>query len=271
MGTKKVYKSLRIKKDQIEATFDANERLIYRLADLRKILKPYQILDEINQVKLTVNIEIIIKFLIAESHLHSVKFYIYRPETVYFWRSVTDYQLLPAIKPKGYYSHLSAVYFHDFIEIDPDNHYFNNEQPEHGTIIKNLEQNRIDLAFANMQRVSSARTLLNGKIFWCISGKQTGNYGIIQKEISPGVIIPITNLERTLVDIVVRPTYAGGPKQILRVFQQAKSKISILRLAETLHALEYIYPYHQSIGFYLERAGVYDRQEIDQFLNFEEI
>jgi hypothetical protein len=234
-------------------------------------LRPYQILDEIDQVKLTVNIETIIKFLVAESYLHSVKFYIYRPETVYFWRSVTDYQLLPAIKPKGYYSHLSAVYFHDFIEIEPDNHYFNNEQPKHGTTIKKLEQNRIDLAFANMQRVSSARISLNGKIFWCINGKQTGNYGVVQKKISTGVIIPVTNLERTLVDIVVRPMYAGGPKQILRVFQLAKSKISILRLTETLRALDYIYPYHQSIGFYLERAEVCDRQEIDHFLNFEEI
>ncbi|MGH7784755.1 MAG: type IV toxin-antitoxin system AbiEi family antitoxin domain-containing protein, partial [Candidatus Binatia bacterium] len=42
---------------------------------------------------------------------------------------------------------------------------------------------------------------------------------------------------------------------------------SINRLAATLRQLAYVYPYHQAIGFYLERAG-YDENSIDLMRQF---
>ena len=103
-----------------------------------------------------------------------------------------------------------------------------------------------------------------------INGKQTGNLGVIQKQISPELIILVTDLERTLVDIVVRPAYSGGVENVIYAFQFARSKVSIQKLVEIYRALNFIYPYHQSIGFYLEKSGVYDEQEINRFLNFDE-
>ena len=53
----------------------------------------------------------------------------------------------------------------------------------------------------------------------------------------------------------MRPDYSGGPLQVLESFRNAKSPISVPRLVDTLARLEHKYPYHQAIGFYIDRTG----------------
>ena len=67
----------------------------------------------------------------------------------------------------------------------------------------------------------------------------------------------MTNLERTLMDITVRPNYAGGAFAVLDAYRHAvkENRISSNKLLALLEAMDFTYPYHQAIGFYLERAG----------------
>lgn len=65
-----------------------------------------------------------------------------------------------------------------------------------------------------------------------------------------------TGLERTLIDVVVRPQYAGGMSNVLSSFLQAKDRISVAEIARLLAKVKYVYPYHQALGFILQRAGV---------------
>jgi hypothetical protein len=67
--------------------------------------------------------------------------------------------------------------------------------------------------------------------------------------------LPVTNLERTLIDIVVRPAYAGGPSQVLKTYHAAKDRMSVDQLLAILNKLDYVYPYHQSIGFLMQKTG----------------
>ena len=77
-----------------------------------------------------------------------------------------------------------------------------------------------------------------------------------------GEIVKATSLERTLVDITVRPAYAGGVSKIIDAFRLARGKVSISRMLDILQKLGYSYPYHQSIGFYLKRSA-YAETDLD--------
>ena len=82
-----------------------------------------------------------------------------------------------------------------------------------------------------------------------------------------GAAVNTTDLERTLIDIVVRPAYAGGLKRVFSVYQRAVPRTDVEHMIELIHKLGYAYPYHQSIGFLLQHAGLRER-ECERFRDF---
>ena len=150
------------------------------------------------------------------------------------------------------------------IEDTQDKIYVNREQSQ--TLSKSVKgklvQTRIDSAFKGQQRQTASVGLFGGKEVVLIKGKFSDQLGVVDFDLKGKEQIRITDLERTLIDSVVRPAYAVSPKAMIDIFNKAKNLISISTLADYLDELDYTYPYHQSIGFCLEKAGNYSESEV---------
>jgi hypothetical protein len=88
-----------------------------------------------------------------------------------------------------------------------------------------------------------------------LSGLNTNNLGVVEIQASTQGKLQVTDIERPLTDIAVRPFYSGGTGEVLKAYIKARGKISNDRLISILRKIDYIYPYHQVIGFYMQGSG----------------
>lgn len=164
------------------------------------------------------------------------------------------FQLGHTLKNRAYYSHKTALYLHGLADQKSQTLYVNVEQSVKPRGKSSLNQSNIDRAFQSRGRKSKYIFECEDWQICILNGKNTGNLGA-ETMSTPHGNLPVTNLERTLIDIVVRPAYSGGCQEVLNAYQKAKDKISVDRLIGMLKKIRYVYPYHQAIGFYMNRAG----------------
>jgi len=173
----------------------------------------------------------------------------------YSWGKASPLELALSIKSRAYLCHGTALTLHNLVKLPVKTIYVNAEQSAKSQDASSLNQRGIDLAFSGRQRQSKLIYRCADISAVMIAGKNTDRLGVEEITVSGSRPLQVTNLERTLIDIVVRPTYAGGIANVLKAYRAAKDRMSIDRLVSTLVSLDYVYPYHQAIGFLMQKAG----------------
>lgn len=260
---------IQIAKQDIFNFLARQESSVFKLSDLKALLAQQRAGWRLAQRTTTNEF---IAFLMEQGKLSELIFpFPHREETRYVWERVPLLTVLLTLKPQCYYSHYTAVRMHGLTEQIPKTIYLNHEQHLKSQSTGGLAQERIAAAFNRKARESNNYIDFASNRIFLINGKNTGRIGVVSTtttyDSETPIDVRVTNLERTLIDITVRPAYAGGVFEVLKAFQLAKERVSINALAAMLQKIGHTYPYHQAIGFYLERAG-YRSNQIDLIRRF---
>jgi len=245
--------------------FDKAEAPVFRRGDLSGILRECRHAWELAKA---VNVDDLITHLIDNSHLKEHVFnFPSRTERLYSWRSVSLLHLLHHLKPKGYFTHLTAARLNGLSPFSRGEIYLNIEQKPHVRNPASLTQEGINNAFRNYPRVSNNFAMHGESRIVLLNGMHTnalGVEGITAKFEKIIINVRATNLERTLIDLAVRPVYSGGVHNVLTCYRNAKGKVRVSHMASMIKSLDYVYPYHQAIGFYLQKSG-YSAEDVEVF------
>lgn len=238
------------RQEELEKYFDSLDRKTFLSTDIRKIYDHLSYEWKLPQ-RITYN-----KFLSLLLHIGLVDTTFKTPtgsKIVFSWKTDHDLTVMSGIKPRSYFSHLSAMFINQLTLQIPKTYYLNHE---HSTTFPKgeLSQSAIDSAFSKDQRKSNDIYSNLGKKVIVVNGKKTNRLGVIDKK-EEDIQYSYTDLERTLIDIAIRPAYSGGVFEVSNVYFDVKDKVDIDKLLSYLKKLDYLYPYHQVIGFYMELAS----------------
>lgn len=187
---------------------------------------------------------------------------------------VSPYEIALSLLSQSFLSHYSALYVNDLTINNPKDIYINKEQSKKDYYLddeKSISQGRVDYAFSKkMRQTNMIYSFTYDNISYkvhVLNSKNTNNTGVITKKVI-GFSKPIrtTNVERTLIDAVVRPGYSGGVTEILDAFVRINGN-NVDKIWKYLKKFNYSYPYYKSVAFYLKYANYDYQAEFDKYKN----
>lgn len=158
-------------------------------------------------------------------------------------------------REKCYLSHFSALYFNNLIDQRPTSHYLSMDLHRPREVRGAINNLAMRQSFMKSAKTTTKVGVFDRTTFYFIERNQGGE-GVVTIDMEEDDIsykLRVTNVERTLLDSIIAPQYAGGVLTVVEAMRQAP--ISTRELIRIYSSLGLLYPYWQRVGFLLDLAG----------------
>jgi hypothetical protein len=122
-----------------------------------------------------------------------------------------------------------------------------------------LEQKDIDSAFSKNPKRTNAYDKLGEYLIILLETNNTSSYEIIKyKEYN------ISSVNRAFVEIISNVHYFQSTNHVIKLFKEIKDELDLGKIYNVIEKFNFIYPYYQLAGFYLESIG-FEKKELHKF------
>ena len=174
---------------------------------------------------------------------------------------LNPYVIAQAMFPEEYFGNLTSIYYHSLTNQVPKAIYICYEKrPAKLKKVNTLNSNELRRSFIKPHRnTKHVYTFKGYKIIVAERRTEIRGSGVVESH-PHGILMPgssrVTCIERALIDAVVSPQYNGGIVSVYTYFRNARGMLNMARLIKIYRQLDFVYPYSQSIGFFLDKAGM---------------
>lgn len=122
-----------------------------------------------------------------------------------------------------------------------------------------LTQEDIDNAFNKKPRRTNAYDKINKHIVVLLEANNTDAFEIIEYN-----GYKVSSLNRAFVEMISNVQYLQSSEVIIDVFTKINDKLNLDTIYNIIEKFDFIYPYFQLAGFYLEKIG-FSKTELEKF------
>ncbi len=174
---------------------------------------------------------------------------------------LNPYVIAQAMFPKKYFGNLTSIYYHSLTNQVPKAIYICYEKKlAKRKKVNTLNNNELRRSFIKPHRHTKHVYTLNDHEIIVVERRAGISCSGVVESHPPSTLLPntsrVTCIERALIDAVVSPQYNGGIVSVYTYFRNARNMLNMTKLIKIYMQLDFVYPYSQSIGFFLDRAGM---------------
>ena len=172
------------------------------------------------------------------------------------------YDFVYSLERNGFFSMFTSLNIQGFTNFRENFIFISKERMQRVNFSsKNITQEAIDKAFSNKPRKTKAYNTIYNYNIVMLESNNTQGVGIINYN-----GYKVSSINRAFVEIISNIQYSKTPYDVIGEFRQLKDKLDINEIFKIIEKFDFIYPYYQLAGYYLEKIG-FLKEELSRFFN----
>ena len=177
-----------------------------------------------------------------------------------FSQDFNIYDFCNSLEKNSFFSMSTALNLQGLSDFRSDYIFVSKERStriEQGSIT--LNQENIDNAFSKKPRRTNAYDKIDNHIVVLLEANNTDGFGIVEYD-----RYRVSSINRAFVEMITNIHYFQSSQNLIQVLENIKNRLDIDKIYTIIEKFDFIYPYFQLAGFYLEKIG-FPKVELEKF------